>query len=62
MLLYERITRATGLPILVSGIKVRKAGFADCCDTLESFMFWLRRIAETRLLPAAMTAAAIPKG
>lgn len=56
MLLDERITRATGLPILVSDVKVRKAGFTDFRDSLDSFMSWLLRMVEMKILPVSGTA------
>ena len=51
MLLDRRIIEAGGLPQMVSAIKIRKAGFTECCDSLDSLLFWLRRMVETRLLP-----------
>jgi hypothetical protein len=36
---------------MVSGIKIRKAGFGACRDSLESMVFWLRRMASCRLIP-----------
>lgn len=38
-------------PVLVSTIKLRKAGFGDCEDTEEMFARWLRRIGEARVIP-----------
>jgi nucleoside-diphosphate-sugar epimerase len=37
--------------ILVSTIKLRQAGFADCVDTEVMFAAWLDRLAQRRLLP-----------
>jgi nucleoside-diphosphate-sugar epimerase len=51
MLLDRRIIEAGGLPQMVSAIKIRKAGFTECCDSLDSLLFWLRRMVETKLLP-----------
>lgn len=51
LLLDSRVIEAGGLPTLVSAIKIRKAGFVDCCDSLESLLFWLRRMADIRLVP-----------
>lgn len=51
LLLDSRVIEAGGLPTLVSAIKLRKAGFTECCDSLESLLFWLRRMGEVRLLP-----------
>lgn len=51
MLLHERMTEAGRLPVQVSTIKIRQAGFSKCRDSLESMLFWLQRMAETRLLP-----------
>lgn len=49
MLLDERM--AQNLPCLVSNLKIRKAGFGECRDSLESMLCWLRRMAETGVLP-----------
>lgn len=51
LLLDERIIESGGLPTLVSTIKLRKAGFGACRDSLDSLRFWLRRLGETLLLP-----------
>ena len=37
--------------ILVSTIKLRQAGFADCVDTEEMFVRWLGDLANRRILP-----------
>jgi nucleoside-diphosphate-sugar epimerase len=39
-------------PSLVSTIKIRQAGFADCLDTEEMLRKWLRRYQDMRWLPA----------
>ncbi|MCW1383179.1 NAD-dependent epimerase/dehydratase family protein [Novosphingobium sp. KCTC 2891] len=39
-------------PVLVSTVKLRKAGFADCEDTEEMFVRWLGRMAERGIIPA----------
>jgi len=51
LLLDAAVVKAGGLPQMVSAIKIRKAGFTQCCDSLESLLFWLRRMIETKLLP-----------
>ena len=38
--------------ILVSTIKLRRAGFGDCIDTEEMFRKWLGRLAARRVMPA----------
>lgn len=40
-----------GMPKVISGIKIRKAGFTECGDSRDSLLFWLQRMGETRLLP-----------
>ena len=40
-----------GLPSLVSTVKLRQAGFAECTDTAEMFVRMLRRLQERGLLP-----------
>jgi len=45
------VVKAGGLPQIVSAIKIRKAGFVECCDSLDSLLFWLRRMVETKLVP-----------
>jgi nucleoside-diphosphate-sugar epimerase len=62
LLLSERIIQAGGLPTLVSGIKIRKAGFSQCRDSLESLLFWLRRMSETGLLPSDLIGENIAHG
>jgi len=47
MLLHDRMSEAGRLPVQVSAIKIRLAGFGECKDSLESLFFWLRRMAET---------------
>jgi len=51
LLLDERLVQPGSLPTLVSGIKLRRAGFAACRDSLDSLLSWLGRMAETRLIP-----------
>jgi nucleoside-diphosphate-sugar epimerase len=51
LLLSDRLIAASGLPTLVSGIKIRQAGFAASRDSLESMLFWLGRMSQTGLLP-----------
>ncbi len=51
LLLDATVVKAGGLPQMVSAIKIRKAGFTECCDSLDSLFFWLRRMVETKLLP-----------
>lgn len=36
---------------LMSPIKLRNAGFADCFDTEDSILFWLKRMQDARILP-----------
>jgi nucleoside-diphosphate-sugar epimerase len=38
-------------PVLVSTIKLRQAGFADCIDTEAMFAKWLARLADRGVLP-----------
>jgi len=51
LLLGDRLA-AKRLPLLLSTIKLRQAGFAPCRDSLGSVLHWLERMAELRLLPA----------
>jgi nucleoside-diphosphate-sugar epimerase len=51
LVLDASVVKAGGLPQIVSAIKIRKAGFAECVDSLDSLLFWLRRMVETKLLP-----------
>lgn len=39
------------LPALLSTIKIRQAGFADCIDTEDMFREWFARLQHARLLP-----------
>ena len=39
------------LPVLVSTVKIRQAGFADCVDTEDMFRSWFARFRRRRLLP-----------
>lgn len=36
---------------LMSPIKLRKAGFADCFDTEDAILYWLRRMQDANILP-----------
>ena len=38
-------------PLIVSTIKIRHAGFADCIDTEEMFRHWFEIMRERRILP-----------
>ena len=42
---------ATALPILVSTIKLRQAGFAGCFDTEDTLRHWLSVMVDRKLLP-----------
>lgn len=50
LLLGRRIS-GKALPVLLSTIKLRRAGFAGCRDSLASLKHWLGRMVELRLLP-----------
>ena len=50
LLLDPRIA-AKRLPVLLSTIKIRQAGFAACRDSSKSLLYWLRRMTELKLLP-----------
>ena len=39
------------LPALLSTVKIRQAGFADCIDTDDMLREWLTIFQEQRLLP-----------
>jgi nucleoside-diphosphate-sugar epimerase len=43
-------------PLLVSTVKIRQAGFADCVDTEDMFRDWFAIMAERRILPWPMKA------
>ena len=46
------VTRSgRALPALLSTVKLRQAGFADCIDTEDMLVGWLRELQERRLLP-----------
>lgn len=49
--------QSTALPILVSTIKLRRAGFAGCYDTEDTLRHWLGVMAERKLLPKPRVAA-----
>jgi nucleoside-diphosphate-sugar epimerase len=53
LLLSEQMIAKRALPTLVSTIKLRKAGFAACRDSLASLLHWLKRMEALRLLPSA---------
>jgi hypothetical protein len=36
---------------VLSGIKLRQHGFADCMDTEDAVDYWLQHLQERRLLP-----------
>lgn len=50
LLLGKRIA-AKQIPVLVSTIKIRKAGFGNCRDSVDSLIHWLRHMVDLRLLP-----------
>lgn len=50
LLLGARVA-GTLIPPLLSTIKIRQAGFADCRDSLDSLRNWLGRMIELKLLP-----------
>lgn len=54
LLLGARIG-ARPVPVLLSTIKVRQAGFAACRDSLASLRHWLGRMTEMKLLPPLFT-------
>jgi nucleoside-diphosphate-sugar epimerase len=50
LLLGARIA-AKAVPVLLSTIKLRQAGFAACRDSAASLQHWLKRMSELKLLP-----------
>jgi nucleoside-diphosphate-sugar epimerase len=38
-------------PVLLSTVKLRRAGFGDCIDTEEMFAYWFARLRAERVLP-----------
>ena len=50
LLLGTRIAEKS-VPVLLSTIKIRQAGFAGCCDSRKSLIHWLYRMSELKLLP-----------
>ena len=50
LLLSARIA-AKSVPVLLSTIKIRQAGFGACRDSRDSMLHWLGRMAELKLLP-----------
>lgn len=57
LLIGERLA-AKRLPLLLSTIKIRQAGFAACRDSLGSMFHWLDRMTALRLLPPLRDQAA----
>ncbi len=53
LLLSARLA-AKPVPVLLSTIKLRQAGFAGCRDSLEALLGWLDRMVELRLLPGVI--------
>ena len=50
----DRATRPTGGPVppsIVSNIKLRQAGFADCFDNEQSLAHWFDEMRRTRVIP-----------
>jgi nucleoside-diphosphate-sugar epimerase len=43
--------QAIGRPVLLSTIKIRQAGFADCCDSYASLRRWIAELQARRLIP-----------
>jgi nucleoside-diphosphate-sugar epimerase len=50
LLLGARIA-AKSVPVLLSTIKIRQAGFNACRDSRDSLLYWLGRMVELKLLP-----------
>lgn len=50
LLLSQRLAERP-VPIVVSTIKIRQAGFSMCRDSTDTMIGWLRRMEELRLLP-----------
>lgn len=50
LLLGERMA-AKPVPVLLSTVKIRQAGFSACRDSLDSLLYWLGRMVEHNLLP-----------
>lgn len=50
-LLTRRRSIQRSLPLLLSTIKLRQAGFGACRDSEDSLLHWLRRMTELQLLP-----------
>jgi nucleoside-diphosphate-sugar epimerase len=48
---------AVALPILVSTIKLRQAGFPACYDTEDTLRFWIAEMVRRKLLPKPRVAA-----
>jgi NAD(P)-dependent dehydrogenase (short-subunit alcohol dehydrogenase family) len=45
-------------PDFHSTVKIKQAGFTDTCDTEASFVHWLRKLVERRILPGPAQASA----
>ena len=56
LLLSERIAAKT-VPVFLSTIKLRQAGFAVCRDSAASLQHWLGRMSELKLLPPLLREA-----
>jgi nucleoside-diphosphate-sugar epimerase len=52
-LLFGHGVEHSPLPVLVSTVKIRQAGFAECVDTEDMFARLLRRMQDRALLPPA---------
>ena len=50
VLLSQRLAERV-VPSVLSTVKLRKAGFAECRDSTETLLRWLRRMESLRLLP-----------
>ena len=46
------VSRTNSSSSLMSTIKIRQAGFGDCIDTEESFIWWLAELQRRRILPS----------
>jgi len=43
--------RSRPRPAMLSTVKIRRAGFADCLDSEDMFVDWFRQLQDRRLLP-----------
>ena len=50
LLLGSRLSEKR-VPVLLSSIKVRKAGFHSCRDSLEGLLYWMDRMVALKLVP-----------